>query len=275
MTEVLPLWALGLLAFSAASVGTLGGMGGAVLLVPALVVAGVAPSAAAPIGLLTVAAASLAAGAEQLASGLVHQRLGVSTEMVTSAGAIAGAVLAGLASAEVLVWVLAGTALLAAAIGSGRRGVRNRPQPIFAAESAGEWPGTLGGAYVSEGGVVPYQVQRLPAGLTLLGASGVLAGLTGSGGGFLKTPIMSEVMHVPVKVAAATSTFTVGLTAMAALVVHGLQGGIDLVAGGAAVAGALLGGRAGAVLQDRISPGLTRRVLSLLLVAVAVVLVLR
>ena len=275
VVEAVPQWALALLAFAVAGVGTLGGLGGAILLVPGLVLAGLEPSAAAPLGLLTVASVSLSAGAEQLSSGLVNQRLGVSTEVVAAAGAIAGAVLAGLVSAAVLVWVLAGTALLAAVLGSGRRGLRNRPQPPFVAESAGEWPGSLGGAYLGSGGVIPYEVRRLPAGLALLAGTGFLAGLTGAGGGVLKTPVMSEVLHVPVKVAAATSTFTVGLTAVAALMVHGVQGGIDLSAGGAVVAGATLGGRVGAALQDRTPPVLTRRILALLLVAVSALLVVR
>jgi uncharacterized membrane protein YfcA len=55
------------LAFAAASVGALGGLGGAVLLVPALVLTGTSALAAAPLGLVCVAAGSIAAGSQQLA----------------------------------------------------------------------------------------------------------------------------------------------------------------------------------------------------------------
>ena len=47
---------LALLSFGAGGVGALGGLGGAVLLVPTLVVAGMEPAQAAPLGLLTAAA---------------------------------------------------------------------------------------------------------------------------------------------------------------------------------------------------------------------------
>ena len=56
----------------------------------------------------------------------------------------------------------------------------------------------------------PTRPSGVPAGLAAMVVAGVVSGLAGVGGGFIKTPVMSEIMHVPVKVAAATSTFTVG-----------------------------------------------------------------
>jgi uncharacterized membrane protein YfcA len=274
-TDVVPLWGLALLGLGVAGVGALGGLGGAVLLVPVLVLLGVEPVQAAPLGLLTVAAGSLAAAGAQLGSGLVHQRLGVTTEIASSAGAVLGAGLAGIAPATLLVRVLGTTLIAAALLGAGRRGVRNRPQPTFAAEAAGEWPGTLAGAYRGRGGTVPYQARRLPAGLAAMGVSGLVAGLTGAGGGSIKTPAMSEVMHVPVKVAAATSSFTIGITAAAALCVFAAQGRLDVVAGGAVVAGATVGGRLGVLVQDRLDPVPVRYALAALLLVIGVVLVVR
>jgi uncharacterized membrane protein YfcA len=102
---------------------------------------------------------------------------------------------------------------------------------------------------------------------------GVVAGLTGVGGGFLKTPVMSEVMHVPVKVAAATTTFMSGITAAAGLAVFTRQGRGEVVDVSAVIVGALLGGRVGSLLQGRISPLVGRRVLAVILVIVAVLVV--
>ncbi len=275
VVETVPVWGLTLLALGVAGVGALGGLGGAVVLVPVLVLLGVEPVQAAPLGLLTVGAGSLAAGGAQLRTGLVHQRLGVTTEIASSLGALCGAALAGIAPATVLVRVLGLSLLVAAGLGVLRKGVRNRPQPPFAAESAGEWPGTLSGAYRGPAGTVPYRARRLPLGLTAMGLSGVIAGMTGAGGGSLKTPAMSELMHVPVKVAAATSTFTIGVTAAAALTVYAASGAIDVVAGGAVVAGAILGGRAGAAVQDRLNPVPLRLTLAVLLLVIGVVLLVR
>jgi uncharacterized membrane protein YfcA len=212
--------------------------------------------------LLSVAAGSLAASAHETERGLVHHRLGITTETAASVGAFVGAFASDAASEAVLSRVLAVAALAAAGVGMARRGVRNPPSPSFAAESPGEWPGTLGGTYRTAGGVVPYQARRLGAGLAVMGITGVIAGLSGVSGGFLKTPAMTEVMRVPVKVAAATTTFTVGITAASALIVYAAQGRVDATAGAAVVAGGLAGGEIGARLQSRLHPQGVRRVLS-------------
>lgn len=263
---------VGALAFVTAGAGTLGGIGGAVILVPALVLLGVDPADAAPLGLLSVAAGSLAAAPVNLSEGVVHHRLGVTIEVAASAGAIAGALVAASLPAAVGSRVLAVTALAAAAAGGLRRGVRNPPEPAFVAELSGEWPGTLAGAYALGEDVVPYAARRVRTGMALMGLSGVIAGATGVSGGFMKTPTMAEVMGIPVKVAAATTVFTVGVTSSAALIVYAGDGRIDVHAGAVVVLAALGGGRLGAWLASVLSPPLVRRTLSIVLLVVSVVL---
>jgi uncharacterized membrane protein YfcA len=79
-------------------------------------------------------------------------------------------------------------------------------------------------------------------------------------------------MGVPTKVAAATTTFTVGITSSAALVVFAAQGRVDASASALVIAGSLVGGQLGAGLQASLSPVAVRRTLSVLLVIVALVL---
>ncbi len=263
---------VGALAFVTAGAGTLGGIGGAVILVPALVLLGVDPADAAPLGLLSVAAGSLAAAPVNLSEGVVHHRLGVTIEVAASAGAVAGALVAASLPAAVGSRVLAVTALAAAAAGGFRRGVRNPPEPAFVAELSGEWPGTLAGAYALGEDVVPYAARRVRTGMALMGLSGVIAGATGVSGGFMKTPTMAEVMGIPVKVAAATTVFTVGVTSSAALIVYAGDGRIDVHAAAVVVLAALGGGRLGAWLASVLSPPLVRRTLSIVLLVVSVVL---
>jgi uncharacterized protein len=246
-----------------------------VLLVPLLVLTGMDPIEAAPLGLLSVAAGSLAAGAVQLAEGTVHHRLGITLEIAASLGAVGGALLAGVVSGGVVARVLGVSAIAAAVAGGLRRGVRNPSDSTFVGEVAGEWPGTLSGAYRLGDGVVPYQARRTGLGAGAMGLTGLVAGLSGVSGGFLKTPAMTEIMHVPVKVAASTTLFTVGVTSAAALAVYAGQGRIDTRTGAAVVAGALLGGRVGALLQTVLHPPVVRRVLSVVLVVVGVALVVR
>jgi uncharacterized protein len=270
-----PVAALMALGAATAGVGAVGGIGGAVLLVPLLVLLGADPADAAPLGLLSVAAGSSAAGARQLGQGLVHHRLGVVMETAASAGAVTGALVASSLSPAVLSRVLAAVALAAGLVGLRRAAVRNLPRPEFVAESAGEWPGTLAGAYRLGVGVVPYAARRTALGWCCMLGAGLVSGVAGVGGGFIKTPVMREVMGIPVKVAAATSTFTVGLTASAGIVVFAMQGRIDLRSGAAVVAGGLLGGVLGASVQDRLGPTQVRHILGALLVVIAAVVVIR
>ena len=272
MPELPALVALGA---AAAGLGAVGGIGGAVLLVPLLVLLGAEPAEAAPIGLLVVAAGSLAAAARQLEEGVVHHRLGLTLETAATAGAVAGALASDAVSATTLARLLAIVALAAALAGARRRGLRNLPDATFAAEWPGEWPGTLGGTYRLENAIVPYRARRVRIAWAGMLGAGVLAGTAGVGGGFVKAPMMTEVMRVPVKVAAATSTFTVGITASAGLVVFALQERLDLQSGAAVVAGGLAGGVVGARFQARLPPLAVRRVLAGALAVIGVVLLVR
>ena len=267
----------GLLALVAAALGALGGLGGAILLVPVLVVTGMPASDAAPLGLLTVAAGSVAAGGRQVVGRLVNHRLGMAMELLAAAGAVVGANLSGLVSERVLTLFLAAIAFAAAAAGMATRGraLRNPPDPACTPSDIGERVGRLSGAYPLGDGIVPYTPRRLRLGLSLMGLAGFIAGTAGVSGGFIKTPATTQIMGVPMKVAAATSTFTVGITASVALVVFAIQGRIVVEAGTWIVAGSLVGGQVGSHLQSRLPPWVIRRVLSGLLVVISVVLVVR
>jgi hypothetical protein len=265
-------WVLALVAVATSALGALGGLGGAILLVPVLVLSGIGPAEAAPLGLLSVVSASVAAGARQLADRSVNHRLGVATELAASAGAVGGALVSNTVPDRAIVVLLAFVALVAALAGGRRTGIRNPPDESYGPADVGERVGSLAGVYPLGKTVVPYRVVRLPAGLSLMAVAGFVAGTAGASGGFIKTPALSEVMHVPTKVAASTTTFTIGVTAAAALTVMALQGRIDPVLGAGVVFGGLIGGSIGAGLQARMSPTWIRRALSLVLVMVAIVL---
>lgn len=266
-------WMVAGAAALSATLGASTGVGGAVLLVPLLLVMGLPATSAAAIGLLTVAAGAVAAAPRQVAQRLTNHRLAVSIEATASLGAIVGAWAAAQVSERVFVLLLASAVVVAALGGWSRTGMRNRPDPSLSAEDVGERPGTLGGAYQLGSQVVPYTTRRVPLGMSLSAGVGVLAGLTGTSGGYLKTPLMSEVMHVPAKVAAATSTLASGLTAVAALTVYVARGDVAIELSGAAIAGALLGGFVGARLQAVLPPVVARRALSVILLLIAVILV--
>lgn len=269
----LPILTLLVLGFASAVAGSMGGIGGATLLVPLLVALDVEPLVAAPLGLVAVAAGSLAAASRQIDDGLVHHRLGLSVELVASVGTVAGALASTQVPQRALQLTLGGAALLGAVAALSRTGMRNLPDSTFDADVTGEWPGTLGGQYSLDGAMVPYQARHVPAGLATSVIAGVVAGLSGVGGGFVKTPAMSEVMKVPVKVAAATTTFTMGLTAASGLLIYAGQGRIEARPCAAIVAGALAGGLLGARLQSGMPATTARRITGALLLVVAVVVI--
>jgi uncharacterized membrane protein YfcA len=260
------------LALATSGLGGLGGLGGAIVLVPALVLGGMPAAQASPLGLLSVAAGSLAAGPMQLRERTVHHRLGVTTETAASAGAVAGALLSGALGETFLTRCLAVVALVGAAAGGLRNEVEGeiveRPPDV----NLGEERGTLAGTYPVAAGATSYAATHLPAGLAVMSTAGLAAGLAGVSGGFIKTPAMTEVMKVPVKVAASTTTFTIGISAAAALAVLAVHGRIDLDHAAAVIAGSLVGGHIGARLQARVPARIVRAALGVVLVVVAFVL---
>lgn len=264
-----------LLALTTSAVGALGGLGGAIILVPVLVLMGMPAAHASPLGLLSVASGSLAAGPTQLAERTVHHRLGVTTETAASAGAVAGALLSGAVGEVFLTRFLAAVALAAAASSGLRRDVVGelieRPPDI----DLGEERGSLAGTYPVPDGATPYVASRLPAGLAVMSTAGLVAGVAGASGGFIKTPATTEIMGVPVKVAASTTTFTVGITSAAALIVFALHGRIELDDAAPVILGSLAGGLVGARLQARFAPKLVRAALAVVLVVVAGILLAR
>ena len=261
-----------LLALVTATVGALGGLGGAVILVPLLVITGTPAREAAPLGLLSVASGSLAAGPRQLAELTVHHRLGVTTETMASVGAVSGALLSGAFGDKLLTRLLAVVAL-AAAVAS----FRGRDETHAVADEdgdgdLGEHRGTLSGTFRAEGAVRRYRARNLPGGLAVMSLAGLVAGIAGASGGFIKTPATSEIMRVPVKVAASTTTFTVGITSAAALLVFAAHGRINLAHAGPVIAGSLVGGQLGARLQSAVHSSVIRRALASILVGVAAIL---
>ncbi|MEX2280521.1 MAG: sulfite exporter TauE/SafE family protein [Acidimicrobiia bacterium] len=267
------IFVLMLAAATTSGLGALAGVGGAVLLVPFLVLSGMPVAVAAPLGLVSVAALSIAAAPTHLRHRVVNHRLGITTEVAATAGAVVGALVSDVVPNQLLVYMLSAAALMAALVGGRRKGLRNLPDPSLGPADIGERIGSLGGAYPLGDHVVPYEVRRLRAGLGFMTIAGLIAGTAGVSGGFIKTPATSELMHVPTKVAAATTTFTIGITAAAALSVFAVQGRIDTRSASAVILGALGGSILGARLQARMEPMKVRLGLSVVLVVVSIVMV--
>jgi uncharacterized membrane protein YfcA len=102
-------------------------------------------------------------------------------------------------------------------------------------------------------------------------AAGLLSGLLGVGGGAVMVPAFSELLHLPLKAAIATSLVCAGAFALPATVVHALLGDVDWRLATLLTVGVIPGARLGAGLTIRASERRLRLLVGLFLAVVAVV----
>jgi uncharacterized membrane protein YfcA len=247
-------------------IGAVLGTGGGVFLVPILVVGlGLPVHHAVATSIVTVIATSSAAASTNVERGTANMRLGMTLEIATAVGAIVGGLTAALLAPRALEGVFA-VVLLPTAFLMGRRGKAeaNGNGSELAVE-----PGLLGGRYTEAGREVVYRVRRLWAGLGISFVAGNLSGLLGIGGGVFKVPALHLLCGVPIRAAAATSNFMIGVTAAASAFLYYGRGDVRAGATAAAVLGVLAGSAAGSAVSPRIDGRLVRKLFAVLLVIVA------
>jgi uncharacterized membrane protein YfcA len=282
---------LGLAAIGAGAglLGAMVGVGGGVLLVPALLFGfDVDLKTAVATSLVAVVATSTAAGSVYVGRGLANMRLGMTLEITTTIGGILGSILAVRVSPQALSVLFAAIMLVTAGLmlrskhdkrdKVHARGEASEPPPRDEGRALGwEEEARLAGAYYDARArvMVHYEVVRLWAGAAVAFVAGVLSGMLGIGGGFLKVPAMNIAMRVPLRVAAATSNVMIGVTAIASLLVYFQRGFVHPTLIAPVVLGVVGGSLGGTVLATHASPRLLRLVLAGVLVIVAVEMVLR
>jgi uncharacterized membrane protein YfcA len=211
-------------ALAAGFLGALTGLGGGVVIVPLLaLVLGVDLRYAIGASLISVIATSSGAAAAYVKEGYSNIRIGMLLEIATTLGALAGAFLAALVSAEAIA-VVFGTVLLVSAYLSSRPRPENttldRPDPLATRLR-------LDATYPTPEGRRGYHVHRVPLGFGLMFGAGTLSGLLGIGSGALKVLAMDQAMRMPFKVSTTTSNFMIGVTAAASAGIYLSRGYID------------------------------------------------
>lgn len=117
---------------------------------------------------------------------------------------------------------------------------------------------------------VVYRVKRLPVALAVSFTAGALTALVGIGGGILMVPMLNSLCGVPLRVAAATSVFMVGVTAVPSLTFHWAGGFLgDFHVAGLTALGVLVGYQVGLALSPRASVRWLKILMATILVAVA------
>ncbi len=276
---LLALVGLILLGLLSGSLGALVGIGGGVVIVPALTLLfGFDIKTAIAASLVAVVVTSITASGRYVRLGLVNTRLALTLELATALGGLTGGFAGTLVPSGVLS-VVFGVLLVVTGILSLRgRGEHGEQVGAAGVEQAGwETSRPLGGAFWDERtrSMVSYTARRLPIGEGVSFVAGLASGLLGIGGGVLKVPAMNLGMDVPVKVAAATSSFMIGVTATAGLSVYLGRGFVHPGVAAPLALGVLTGALAGARFAGSASPRALRTILGVILVLVAVVMVVR
>ena len=227
------LLALAVVGFGAGTVGALLGLGGGILLVPALTILfGLPIRVAVGASLICVIATSAGVTSVSRPGRGADFGLALRLEIATTIGAILGSLLAGYLSGQALSILFAAIVLATAYYTYSKARRKTGPATDGAVEALFR---------------TDYQPTRWPIGLGMTGVAGARLGLTGTGGGFIKVPVMYSIMNVPLGVATASSNFMVGITAAASAFVYFGRGDVyPLVAVPTAWGcGGGVGGRAG------------------------------
>jgi uncharacterized membrane protein YfcA len=265
---VLTLVALALGAGVAAGcLGALLGIGGGVVLIP-LLNAWMALSfrEAAAVSLVGVLATSSSVIGSPVERRPTNVHLAILLLVFSVLGATAGAAVGPTLAVRTLEVIFG---VMAAVIAAAMLSRLDRRNVIRAADVA---TGVLGGRFHDDdtGEDVAYRVRRVPVALGVALAAGALASLVGIGGGVVIVPVLNAWCGVPMRVAASTSAFMLGITALPGLVALYSDGHLNLPIASATALGVLFGYRLGLWLSGRMLVRRLKLMMAGILVLVAI-----
>ena len=232
-------------------IGALAGVGGGILVIPALTIGfGVDIHLAVGASIVSVIATSSGAASAYVRDRMTNMRIAMFLELATTTGAVCGALLAAVV-APALLYVLLGVVLLGSAgMQVSRLGEEVPPvDPPSAIATRLRLESSYPDRRLDR--EVPYSARRVPLGFALMWIAGVFSGLLGIG--VLKVLAMDGAMRLPMKVSSATSNFMIGVTAAASAGIYLARGDVDPQIAAPVALGVLMGAVIGARLLSRIS----------------------
>lgn len=250
------------LGVGASFLGSLFGIGGGIIYIPILtIVFGLHPSEAAAISLVGILATSAGSGAYYAAQGISNVRLGLYLEIGTTIGAIIGA----FAALFVEDWFLS-VFFIVFMVFNAFRMAFGHGSDCGDGEDGHEF-------YTSDpktGTRIGYDLERRTEGTVFCVVAGLYSSMTGVGGGVIKVPIMNSLMGVPMKVATATSSYMIGITAFSGSIVYLISGTITLDYAALVALGSFMGMMVGTRVSARLDTSSVKKYFSLVLLASAV-----
>jgi uncharacterized membrane protein YfcA len=263
-----------LVALIAGILGALLGLGGGIIVIPALTLAlGFNMQEAIGASLVGVIASSTGSAARYVREGFTNIRLGMLLETSTTIGSILGAIVAIYLDQKILLLLFSGILIYSSVHMLTKKEKVFRPEEIEKEDQLLD----LSCTYVDpkSGNEVCYGVKGVKTGLGASLAAGGLSGLLGVGGGVIKVPVMNACMCVPMKAATATSNFMIGVTALAGALIYFRHGLIEPVLGASVAIGVLFGAMVGTRLIDHVDNASLRRMFGAILILVAFLMVLK
>lgn len=257
---------------AAGALGSLLGLGGGIVVVPALTLLfGIDIRYAIGASIVSVIATSSGAAAAYVRERMTNLRIAMVLEVATTAGAITGAYLAGRIGGRWL-FIIFGLIMGYSSLMMLRKLHETGAKTDRAAPSPWADYLRLHGSYYDQaaGREISYRVVHTRTGLALMYIAGVVSGLLGIGSGGLKVPAMDLAMRLPIKVSTATSNFMIGVTAAASAGVYFMRGDIDPVVAVPVATGVLIGATLGSRLLGRLQSSTVRMAFVIVLLWISV-----
>ncbi|MBR2254669.1 MAG: sulfite exporter TauE/SafE family protein [Candidatus Methanomethylophilaceae archaeon] len=266
-----PIILLGLIAvgIGAGILGGIFGVGGGVIFVPILLlVFHLSPAEAAATSLIGIISGSAGASSVQIRSGRSNIRLGLFLEISTAIGAIIGAAIAVYLDDHVLILIF--VVVIAA------MGIKMLLDRKAGDRSSEPEDGRFTFPYEDDSGETRrFKVEHVKGSVPLCLGAGMVSSITGIGGGAIKVPIMNMYMGVPIKVATATSSYMIGITAFTGAIAY-LVSGIVVFEYAAWIAiGAFFGSILGVAISRRLDGRRLKRYFGIFMLTMAVLILLQ
>lgn len=252
-----------IVSIAAGFVGAMSGMGGGVVLIPALTFLGLDIKHAIAISILSVIATSSGAASAYVRDHITNLKVGMFLEMFTILGALTGASIT-VAAGERFLILAFGIVLLATWLSLWIQ-QSDEWLPARSQDALSRWL-ELEGRYWDrwENREIHYRGTRVYLGGPLMFGAGLIAGLLGIGAGALKVLVLDVGMRLPPKVSTTTSNLVIGVTALAGTSVYLRAGLIDP----GLAAPVILGITAGAFIGTRVLVRLSNRAVRYFFLAV-------
>ena len=254
MVEILQFM---LIAVFAGFLGSLVGLGGGIIITPALTILfGFDIKYAIGASIVAVIATSSGSAIAFVKDHVSNMRVGMLLEVFTTAGGVVGALMAGVFSSKLL-YIFFSLILLNSFYGMLKKTglitkLKKEEEKVENDKYADKYK--LNSTYYDKatGETVKYNVTNVPQGSLVMFGAGFASGLLGIGSGAFKVVALDTYMKLPIKVSTATSNFMMGVTATASALIYFFNGTINPVGAAPIAIGTLIGSRTGAKVMQRL-----------------------